>query len=357
MRIALVSDAWAPQVNGVVRTLSTTVANLRGWGHAVTTITPDLFRTIPCPTYPEIRLAIGCGRAVTDLIEQTAPHAVHIATEGPLGWAARRWCIANDFPFTTSFHTHFAQYLSVRTRLPAKLFWPMLTRFHAPATRVFAATATLAADLAVNGLPHTHRWARGVDTAAFRPDAPPHPALADLPRPILLSVGRVAIEKNLTAFLAAEVPGTKVVVGDGPARDALAARYPEALFLGALHGAALAGAYAAADVFVFPSRTDTFGLVMIEALASGLPVAAFPVPGPLDVIGADGCGIGGVPVGILDASIDRAIAEASLLDRRACVAEALHHDWVACTDQFLAGLAIQPSAIRSGAARSASVGG
>ena len=345
MRLALVSDAWSPQVNGVVRTLATTTDHLRARGHAVATVIPDRFRTVPCPTYPEIRLAIGCGRGVADMLEQAAPDAVHIATEGPLGWAARRWCLANDFPFTTSFHTHFAHYLSVRTHLPAKLFWPMLTRFHAPAKRVFVATATLAADLAAHGLPHTHRWARGVDTSAFRMDAAPHPALSGLPRPILLSVGRVAVEKNLAAFLVAPVAGSKVVVGDGPARAALSRRFPEAYFLGALHGAALAGAYAAADLFVFPSRTDTFGLVLIEALASGLPIAAFPVPGPLDVLGADGCGIGGRPVGVLDEANEHASEGAFKIGKSACVAEAPHHSWTASTDQFLAGLALRSKGV------------
>ena len=338
MRIALVSDAWAPQVNGVVRTLTTTVAHLRARGMTVETITPDRFRTVPCPSYPEIRLALGCGRAVARVLDAVMPDAVHIATEGPLGWAARRWCLRHGFPFTTSFHTHFAQYLSVRTRLPAGLFWPALVRFHAPAARIFAATGTLAAELAGRGLPQTHHWARGVDLTLFRADAPPHPALADLPRPILLSVGRVAVEKNLAAFLAADVLGTKVVVGEGPAAAALARRFPDAVFLGPLHGAALAGAYAAADLFVFPSRTDTFGLVMIEALASGLPVAAFPVPGPLDILGRDGRGRGGSPVGVLDASLETAITRALPMDGATCRAEARHHDWTACTDQFVAGL-------------------
>ena len=338
MRIALVSDAWAPQVNGVVRTLATTVAAVRARGHDVTILSPDLFRTVPCPTYPAIRLAIGCGGRVSAMLDEARPDAVHIATEGPLGWAARRWCLRRRFPFTTSFHTHFAQYLAVRTRLPARLFWPPLVRFHAPARRVFVATETLAAELAGHGLTRTHRWARGVDMAGFRPDAPPHPAIAALPRPILLSVGRVAAEKNLVAFLTAPVAGSKVVVGDGPALATLVRRFPDAHFPGALHGAALAGAYAAADLLVFPSRTDTFGLVMIEALASGLPVAAFPVPGPLDVLGADGRGRGGAPVGVLDERLGRAIDRALRLDRRACVAEAAHHGWDASTDQFLAGL-------------------
>jgi glycosyltransferase involved in cell wall biosynthesis len=343
MKLALVSDAWAPQVNGVVRTLTTTVLHLRRRGHDVVTITPDQFKTVPCPSYPEIRLAIGCGRGVADTLEQASPDAVHIATEGPLGWAARRWCLANRFSFTTSFHTHFAHYLSVRTRLPSRLFWPMLTRFHAPAERVFVATPTLAADLAAHGLNSTHRWSRGVDTSAFHPDAPPHSAMRDLPRPVLLTVGRIAVEKNLPDFLGAAVPGSKVVVGDGPARAALERRFPDALFLGPLHGAALAGAYAAADLFVFPSLTDTFGLVQIEALASGLPIAAFPVAGPLDVVGRDGHGLGGRPVGVLDDNLEEAIGRALTLDPADCRVEAEHHSWDACTDQFVAGLSVRCS--------------
>lgn len=339
MRIALVSDAWAPQVNGVVRTLKATVDELRRRGHAVRTITPEQFRTLPCPTYPEIRLAFGSGSAVAAALARHAPDAVHIATEGPLGWAARRWCLRAGRPFTTSFHTHFAQYLAIRTRLPAGLFWPAIMRFHAPAARVFAATAALEAELARHGLARTHRWSRGVDTALFSPTAAPDARIAALPRPILLSVGRVAVEKNLGAFLDAPAPGSKVVVGDGPARARLAKTYPRVSFTGALHGPALAGAYAAADAFVFPSLTDTFGLVMIEALASGLPVAAFPVRGPLDVLGADGCGKNGAPVGALDADLGRAIARALRLSRADCVAEAERFSWRRCTDQFVAGLA------------------
>jgi glycosyltransferase involved in cell wall biosynthesis len=279
MRIALVSDAWRPQVNGVVRTLETTVGVLRARGHVVETITPDAFRTVACPSYPEIRLALGCSREVTRRLDLFDGDAVHIATEGPLGWAARGWCLSHGMPFSTSFHTRFPDYVAMRTHLPARWFWPVVRRFHAPAGAVMVATETLAAELAEHGIGRTHRWSRGVDLDLFRPDVPPLATLADLPRPILLHVGRVAVEKNIGAFLSADVAGTRVVVGDGPARAALAAAHPDAVFLGALHGAALAAAYAAADVLVFPSRTDTFGLVMIEALASGTPVAAYPVPG------------------------------------------------------------------------------
>ena len=340
MRIALVSDAWAPQVNGVVRTLTTTVERLRADGHAVETITPDQFSTIPCPSYPEIRLALGCGRAVAARLAGARAEAIHIATEGPLGWAARRWCMDRGIPFTTSFHTRFPDYVAMRSRLPADWFWPIVRRFHGPAARVFAATETLADELAERGLPHTHRWSRGVDLTLFSPDAAPLPSMTGLKGPVLLSVGRVAVEKNIEAFLSADVEGTKVVVGDGPARAMLEKRYPHVVFTGALHGERLAAAYAAADLFVFPSLTDTFGLVMIEALASGVPVAGFPVRGPIDIIGTAGVGMfgGTATIGALDADLAIAMRRALRADRAACVAEGRRYGWDRCTGQFLSGL-------------------
>ncbi|MBA2934229.1 glycosyltransferase family 1 protein [Sphingomonas sp. CGMCC 1.13654] len=341
MRIALVSDAWAPQVNGVVRTLMTTVGMLRADGHEVETLTPDQFRTVPCPSYPEIRLALGCGRAVAARLAAAKADAIHIATEGPLGWAARRWCLDRGMPFTTSFHTRFPDYVAMRSRLPADWFWPIVRRFHGPASRVFAATETLSDELAERGLPQTHRWSRGVDLSLFGPDVAPLPALATIDGPILLSVGRVAVEKNIEAFLTADVPGTKVVVGDGPARAMLEKRFPHVIFTGALHGERLASAYAAADLFVFPSLTDTFGLVMIEALASGVPVAAFPVRGPIDIVGASGTGMfGGLArIGALDDDLEEAIRLAMTADRAACAGEGRRYSWERCTAQFLAGLA------------------
>ncbi len=341
MRITLVSDAWTPQVNGVVRTLTTTVELLRARGHAVQTITPDLFASLPCPTYPEIRLALTTRRAIARLIDAFRPEAIHIATEGPLGWLARRWCIARAIPFTTSFHTRFPDYVAARTPLRLAWLWRIVTRFHGPARHVLVATPRLADELHGHGLRQTRLWSRGVDLAAFSPAVPPHAALAGLPRPVQLSVGRVAVEKNLAAFLDTAVPGSKVVVGDGPALAALKARYPDTLFLGSLHGAALASAYAGADVFVFPSLTDTFGLVMIEALACGVPVAAFPVAGPLDVVG-DGHGvIAGetARIGATDADLSAAIRTALTADRAACAAYARHFSWEACADQFVAALA------------------
>jgi len=339
MRIVVVSDAWAPQVNGVVRTLATTIGILRRRGHRVMTITPDLFATIPCPSYPDIRLALRAGRKVAALLTAAEPDAIHIATEGPLGWAARRWCLNAGLPFTTSFHTRFPDYMAMRTRLPAPLFWPAIARFHRPAARIFAATASLELELRGRGLHQTHRWSRGVDLTLFNRGATPHAEVAALPGPVQLYVGRVAVEKNIGAFLAAPTPGTKVVVGDGPARAALERRHPEVRFLGALAGAELAAAYAAADVFVFPSRTDTFGLVMVEALACGVPVAAFPVEGPLDIVGPAGRGQGDRPIGALDDHLPTAIAAALGADRQACAAEGQGYDWQRCTDQFIAGLA------------------
>jgi glycosyltransferase involved in cell wall biosynthesis len=333
MRIALVSDAWRPQINGVVRTLETTVAKLRARGHQVETVTPDLFRTIPCPSYPEIRLAIGSGGAVGRTLERFGAEAIHIATEGPLGWSARRWCISHGLPFSTSFHTRFPDYVALRTGLPSGWFWPIVRRFHAPAARIMVATSMLADELARHGLVQTHAWSRGVDLDLFMPGGRRLAAMASLPRPIQLYVGRVAVEKNIDKFLDAPVKGSKVVVGEGPARAHLQQRYPQAHFLGPLHGADLAAAYASADIFVFPSRTDTFGLVMIEALAMGTPIAAYPVQGPLEIIGGADCRIGA-----MNEDLAAAIAFALTANPADCVAHARRYSWDACTDQFVAGL-------------------
>ncbi len=340
MRITLVSDAWMPQVNGVVRTLSTVVDIATARGHRVQTITPDRFFSVPMPSYPEIRLALTTRRRVARLISQFDPEAVHIATEGPLGWLARSWCLAHKVPFTTSFHTRFPDYFTARTGLSPLPVWRMMARFHGPAQHILVATPRLAAELAEHGLTQTRPWSRGVDLALFRPDTPPHPAFADLPRPIAVHVGRVAIEKNIEAFLAADWPGSKVVVGDGPALAELKTRYPAVLFTGALHGEALAGAYAGADISVFASKTDTFGLVIIEALACGTPVAGYPVPGPLDILGADGLGIEGgtVPVGGVDEDLSVAMARALACDRGAAAAYGALWSWDRACDQFLAAL-------------------
>jgi glycosyltransferase involved in cell wall biosynthesis len=330
--LALVSDAWAPQVNGVVRTLQTTAGLLEARGWAVTPITPDRFRSVPCPTYPEIRLAVTAPGAVGRLIDSSRAGAVHIATEGPLGLAARRHCLRVGRPFTTSFHTRFPDYLNARFGLPVAASWRFLSWFHGPARAVLAATPRLADELASHGITQTRIWSRGVDLSLFRPGLPAPDAYARLARPILLNVGRVAVEKNIEAFLSADAPGTKVVVGDGPALAELKARFPEALFLGALSGDALARAYAGADLFVFPSRTDTFGLVLVEAMAAGLPVAAYPVPGPLDVIGTSGAGV-------LDADLSQAIHRALRIPRSAAIWHAQQFSWDSAVSQFEAAIA------------------
>lgn len=328
--IAIVTDAWHPQTNGVVRTLSTTCEVLRGWGHQVTVISPEGYPSMPAPTYPEIRLALTVPGAVGRRLAKIAPDAVHIATEGPLGLAARHYCLKRKVPFTTAYHTQFPDYIARRTGLPASVFWPYIRWFHHPAQRIMVATETIRAQLREQGLTRLTHWSRGVDLACFSPDAPPPPEYAGIEGPILLYVGRVAVEKNIEAFLACDYPGTKVVVGDGPARAALEAKFPDALFLGKKTGAELAGCYAGADVFVFPSRTDTFGLVMIEALACGTPVAAFPVAGPLDIVTPD--------VGALSEDLTRAIDAARYCDRAACAEYGSSYSWEAATRQFLSGL-------------------
>ncbi|NUR45343.1 MAG: glycosyltransferase family 1 protein [Sphingomonas sp.] len=341
MKIALATDAWQPQVNGVVRSLTTTIDLLRRDGHEVEVIEPSLFWTLPCPTYPEIRLSIACGGKARRLLDEANPDSIHIATEGPIGWAARNWCVRNGRHYTTAFHTRFPDYVSIRTGIPVEWLWRMMRLFHGRADRTFTATPTLAAELQERGLKRTHIWPRGVDLEQFNPEVPPHPAMADLPRPILLNVGRVAPEKNIEAFLDLEVPGSKVVAGGGPALEKMKAAYPDVLFLGPKHGAELASVYTAADVFVFPSRTDTFGLVNIEALACGLPIAAYPVPGPADIVGPDECGVhgGSERIGALDEDLGQAVTRALTTDRAAAVAEARHYSWERCTSLFLDGLA------------------
>ncbi|KWV91383.1 glycosyltransferase family 1 protein [Erythrobacter sp. YT30] len=328
--IAIVTDAWHPQVNGVVRTLSTTCDILRQWGHEVTVISPDQYMSFPAPTYPEIRLALTWPGATGRALARTKPDAVHIATEGPLGFAARRYCLGRKVPFTTAYHTQFPDYFARRTRLSADLFWPYIRWFHRPAQRIMVATETIREQLREHGLNHLSHWSRGVDLACFSPDAPPPPEYAQIDGPILLYVGRIAIEKNIEAFLTCDYPGTKVLVGDGPALAELKAKFPHALFLGKRTGVDLAGCYAGADVFVFPSKTDTFGLVMIEALACGTPVAAFPVPGPVDIIHSE--------VGAMDNDLARAIHVARDCNPKACAKYGASYSWEAATRQFLAGL-------------------
>jgi glycosyltransferase involved in cell wall biosynthesis len=325
MRILVATDAWHPQINGVVRTLSATAAHARKFGTELFFLTPDDFTGLPLPGYPEIKLALPLAAKVRRKIADTRPDAIHIATEGPVGLAARRYCRRHNVRFTTSFHTAFPAYVAARSPIPEAWVWRYLRWFHDKSDRVMAASSVLAAELQAQGFQRIVRWSRGVDTALFKPE--PDETI-DLPRPIFLNVGRVAVEKNLEAFLALDLPGTKVVVGDGPARGALAKKYPKAVFLGIREGKALARIYAAADVFVFPSRTDTFGLVLLEALASGLPVAALPIPGVAAVIGT-------APVCVLDHDLRAACLQALRLPRHACRAFAEGWSWDNCTRHFI----------------------
>jgi len=328
LRIAIVSDAWAPQVNGVVVTLRSTIRELARMGHEVATITPDGFRTVPCPTYPEIRLSLFPGRRVGRLIDAFVPDALHIATEGPLGLAARRHCLCNGVPFTTAYHTQFPEYVHARSRLPVGVSYRWMRWFHAPARALMVATPDIRRRLAARGFANLALWSRGVDTDLFRPSPR---ASFESRRPIFLYAGRVAVEKNLPAFLALDLPGVKWVVGDGPARAELQRRFPDAAFFGMKTGTELAWYYRNADAFVFPSRTDTFGLVMLEAMASGTPVAAYPVSGPVDVVEH---GVSGV----LDDDLRAAALAALDLPRAAARERALASSWARATEQFVAHL-------------------
>lgn len=328
-RILIVTDAWHKQVNGVVRTLSMLAEQLEALGQTVMVIGPDQFRTLPCPSYPEIRLALCPRRRLAALVAEFAPDALHIATEGPLGIAAARLARRAGWQFTTAYHTRFPDYLAARIALPRRLAYAWLRRFHGQGSGTMVATRSLAAELQAHGFGNTRLWSRGVDAALFHPGrAGPLP----YERPIFLSVGRLAVEKNLTAFLDLDLPGTRLVVGGGPERARLERRHsgPRTRFLGALHGAELAAIFASADAFVFPSRTDTFGLVLLEALAAGTPVAAFPVAGPRDVIGA-----AAEPVGVLDDDLRKAALGALAIDRRACRRFAEQFSWQACASLFL----------------------
>jgi len=314
----------------VVRTVYTVTEHLKRSGDTVEVIGPDRFRTLPLPSYPEIRIVPWPRRRLQRLVDEFAPDAIHIATEGPLGWAMRAICLKRGWPFTTSFHTRFPEYLQARTGLPPGLAWSMLRRFHAAGSGVFAATASLRAELRQRGFTNLRAWTRGVALEQFRPASTgiglPNP-WAELPRPISLYVGRVAVEKNIEAFLQLDLPGSKVVVGDGPQRAALQRRFPDVHFAGWRQGQELAAAYAGADVFVFPSVTDTFGLVLLEAMACGTPVAAYPVTGPLDVIPGSGAGV-------LDTDLRRAALAALDCDRAAARRHAERYSWEACAASF-----------------------
>ncbi|MGD9921652.1 MAG: glycosyltransferase family 4 protein [Pseudorhodoplanes sp.] len=334
MRVLVATDAWHPQVNGVVRTLSTLATTAPRHGAEIAFLTHEGFRSFPLPTYPGIRCALTTPWAITRRIDSLNPDAIHIATEGTIGHAVRRYCLRRGLAFTTSFHTRLPEYVAARAPIPERFVWRWLRRFHGGAERVMVSTRSLITELSGRGFRNPVLWPRGVDGEVF---APRRPALGllplDLPRPIFLTVGRVAVEKNIEAFLSLDLPGTKVVVGDGPMRSELMQRFPQAVFLGERQRDELAAIYSAADVFVFPSRTDTFGLVMLEALSCGIPVAAYPVPGPLDVIGD-------APVGALDDDLRAACLRALGIDRTVCRAFASRMTWDRCARMFLDNLAI-----------------
>jgi glycosyltransferase involved in cell wall biosynthesis len=323
MRVLIVTDAWRPQVNGVVVTLEHTIEGLARLGHDVHVLSHEGFRTVPLPSYPEIRLAVGARAAVARRIDAFDPDAIHIATEGPLGLATRAHCVRSGRRFTTAWHTQFPEYVHARTRLPESWTYAWLRRFHARSDAIHVGTAALRERLAARGFDRLALWTRGVDTDLYAPG----PRESKLRRPIFLNVGRVAVEKNLAAFLDLDLPGTKAVVGDGPARASLQRRYPDVVFAGTLRGPALASWYRAADVFVFPSRTDTFGLVLLEAMASGTPVAAYPVDGPRDVVLDP-------RAGVLDEDLRAAALAALDLDRSRVRAHALRYSWDEATVQF-----------------------
>jgi glycosyltransferase involved in cell wall biosynthesis len=326
MRILIVTDAWHPQINGVVRTLERLGEELPALGSDLDYLTPADYRTLPMPTYPDIRLSLASFAEVARRIAALAPDHVHIVTEGPLGIAARRACLQSGRCFTTSYHTRFPEYLRARMPVPEAWTYAWLRHFHNSASATLVATPSLARELAGRGFTKVRLWSRGVDAERFRPR---EGRVLDLPGPIFLSVGRIAVEKNLDAFLSLDLPGTKVVVGEGPARAQLQARYPDAVFLGARTGEDLAAIYASSDVFVFPSLTDTFGIVILEALASGLPVAAFPATGPLDVIG-------GTDGGVLSRDLRAAALAALDIPRERARALALTYSWRECARMFLA---------------------
>lgn len=325
MRVLIATDAWHPQVNGVVRSLEHLAQEAPAFGAEIAFLTPDAFHTVPMPTYREIRLAFALPWRVRRMIDDLKPDFIHIATEGPIGLSTRHVCLADGHVFTTSYHTRFPEYLAARAPVPERWSYAAIRRFHNAGAATMVSSPTLERDLAARGFRNLMRWSRGVDADVFRPRAQrPHA----FPGPVFLYVGRVSVEKNIEAFLSLDLPGTKVIVGDGPARAQLAARYPQAHFLGVKTGDELAAVYASADVFVFPSVTDTFGIVLLEALASGLPIAAFPVMGPVDVVGDSG-------TGALDHDLRAAALSALEIPRDLCRSHALTFNWRASARQFL----------------------
>jgi glycosyltransferase involved in cell wall biosynthesis len=332
MRIFIATDAWEPQINGVVRTLARTAAECRAMGHEVEIVEPGQFKTVPLPTYSEIKLAMGCYGPIQERLKAFEPEAIHIATEGPIGLATRRICLEWKLPFTTSYHTRFPEYVSARLPVPTGAGYAYMKWFHKPSGRVMVGTATMRDELERHGFYNISQWARGVDTDLYRPDA--GKSFEGLPRPIFLYVGRIAVEKNIEAFLKLDLPGTKVVVGEGPQREELERRYPSSVFTGPKFGRELAACYASVDVFVFPSLTDTFGLVILEAMACGTPVAAFPSPGPSDLIPNSGAGV----LAEGEDGLKAACLKALELDRKQVRAHAMLFSWRACTEEFVRNL-------------------
>lgn len=345
MKILFVSDAWEPQVNGVVRTLKMTRRELALKGHQTELISPLDFRSIPCPTYPEISLALASMRAMERLIEHHAPDCLHIVTEGPLGWLARRIALCRKWPFTTAFHSRFPEYIHARFRIPVNWTYALLRRFHNAAHFTLAPTPAIVADLKARGFHGARLWTRGVDFGLFDHRGP---RLETDKRPIFLYVGRIAIEKQVDAFLRLNLPGEKWVAGEGPARRQLQAKYPEARWINVLDGPDLARLYRSADVMVFPSVTDTFGLVMLESMACGTPIAAFPVAGPIDVIGSSGGGI-------MHDDLRQACLQALELPRHKVRERAEQFSWANATDQMLAALQVIPDSSTSLADRRSGV--
>ena len=325
MRVLIATDAWHPQVNGVVRSLTSLAKSAAGLGVTIDFLTPAGFPSFPLPTYPDLRLALPSRREIARRIEQAAPDAIHIATEGPVGYMTRAYCMRRGLPFTTSYTTRFPEYISARAPIPESWSYAALRRFHSAATVTMVSTVSLMTTLRQNGFRNLGMWTRGVDTDLFRPD---RTVAVDFPRPIFATVGRIAVEKNLPAFLGLDLPGTKMVIGEGPQEAELRRRFPDVKFLGLKEGAALAGLVAAADVFVFPSKTDTFGVVQLEALACGVPIAAFPVTGPKDVVGSH-------PVGVLHDDLRAACLGALRISRAACREFALSRSWDTSARQFI----------------------
>jgi glycosyltransferase involved in cell wall biosynthesis len=325
MKVMVATDAWRPQVNGVVRTLGSLARTAAKLGVEIDFLSPEGFWTFPVPTYPGLRLAVPRRKKIAERIETARPDAIHVATEGPIGHAVRAYCIRSGRPFTTSYTTRFPEYISARSPLPQQWIYNVLRRFHAAASVTMVATPSLMTELGGRGFTNLGMWTRGVDVDLFRPD---RAIDLDFPRPIFMTVGRIAVEKNLPAFLSLDLPGSKVVIGAGPQAAELKRRYANAKFLGQLDNGILAAHLAAADVFVFPSLTDTFGIVQLEALASGVPVAAFPVTGPKDVIGND-------PVGVLNEDLRLACMQALWISRESCREFALRYSWECSARQFI----------------------